>query len=215
MFCVNIQTIMKQQTFNRITWATVFFSLAVVTLTWSRSIDWDSGYISAYQWFPLFGLTAWITMAGHYYLGTMRIVYPELKKPKGYKTFTGYLVLGSLLLHPGILALEQNNNGQGPPLASFYNYVGDGLKLAVMLGTISLLIFLSFEVFERIKDKKIIKSKWTAISVSQSIAMTLIWVHALRLGSNLGEGWFQFLWFVAGLTLIPCFYIIHKEDFKA
>ncbi len=206
---------MKQQTFNKITWATVFLSLAIVTFAWSRGVDFGSGEISAYQWFPLFGLTAWITMAGHYYLGTMRIVYPELKKPKGYKSLTGYLVLGSLLLHPGILAFEQKSNGQGLPPTSFYNYVGDGLKLAVMLGTISLLIFLSFEVFERIKDKKIIKNNWTAISISQSLAMTLVWVHALRLGNDLGEGWFRFLWFVAGLALIPCFYIIHKEDFKA
>lgn len=206
---------MKQETYLKITWSTVLLSLAVVTFAWSRGIDWSSGQISAYQWFPLFGLIAWITMAGHYYLGTMRIVYPELKKPKGYKTFTGYLVLGSLLLHPGILAFEQYRNDQGNPPASFYNYVGEGLKIAVLLGTISLLIFLSFEVFERIKDKNIIKNHWTAISISQSIAMTLVWVHALRLGNDLGEGWFRLVWFISGLALIPCFYIIHREDFKS
>jgi hypothetical protein len=205
---------MNQQTFNKITWTTVFLSLAIVTFAWSRGFDWDSSSISSYQLFPLFGLIAWITMAGHYYLGTVRILNPGVKKPKGYKSLTGYLVLGSILLHPGLLAIEQKENGQGLPPTSFYNYVGDGLKLAVMLGSISLLIFLSFEVFERIKDKRIIKNNWKIVSISQSLAMTLVWVHALRLGGNLGEGWFQFFWFVAGLSLIPCFYIIHKEDFK-
>ena len=205
---------MKQQTYDKITWAVVFFSLMVVAFAWSRGVDLDSGNVTIYQLFPLFGLIAWITMAGHYYLGTMRILYPELKKPKGYKTATGYLVLGSLLLHPGLLAFEQSRNGQGLPPTSFYNYVGDGLKLAVMLGSISLIIFLSFEVFERIKTKKVIKNYWTAISISQSIAMTLVWVHALRLGGNLGEGWFQFLWIVAWLSLIRCFFIIQMEDFN-
>jgi len=206
---------MKQQTFNKIAWTTVFLSLATVFFAWSGGVDWNSGSITAYQWFPLFGLIAWITMAGHYYLGALRLIHPELKSPKGYKAFTAYLVLGSLLLHPGILALEQSNNGQGLPPTSFYNYVGDGLKLAVMLGSISLIIFLSFEIFDRIRDKKFIKKYLTAISISQSIAMTLIWVHALRLGGSLGEGWFQFVWIVAGLSLIPCFYIIHKEDFQS
>ena len=205
---------MNQRAFNKLTWVTVFLSLAIVVFSWSRGINWGTGSISAYQLFPLFGLTAWITMAGHYYLGTLRIINPNLKKPKGYKVITGYIVLGSLLLHPGILAYEQFDNGQGLPPTSFYNFVGDGLKLAVMLGSISLVIFLSFEVFERLKDRPRIKKQWTAVSISQSLAMTLIWVHGLRLGTNLGQGWFQFLWVIAGLALIPCFYIIHKADFS-
>ncbi len=205
---------MNQKAFNRLTWATVFLLIAIVVFSWSRGINWDSGTISAYQWFPLFGLVAWVTMAGHYYLGSLRVVYPELKKPKGYKKFTSFLVLACILLHPGILALEQSRNGQGLPPTSFYNFVGDGFKLAVILGSISLIIFLSFEVFERIKDRNIIRNNWTAISISQSVAMTLIWVHGITLGTNLGQGWFQFLWILAGLSLIPCFYIIHKEDFK-
>ena len=69
-------------------------------------------------------------------------------------------------------------------------------------------------IFVQSDLKKVIKNYWTAISISQSIAMTLVWVHALRLGGNLGEGWFQFLWIVAGFSLIPCFYVIHREDFK-
>lgn len=204
---------MTQKNFNSLSWLVVTGSIALVTIAWGNNVSWNITSLSAYQWFPLLGLIAWVTMAEHYYLGTIRILNPELKKPKYFKEITGAIVLASLILHPGILAYAQNKNGQGLPPNSFVNYVGEGLKLAVFLGTISLLIFLSFEFFDRMKNNAFIKKHWIWVSISQSIAMTLIWVHAMRLGGVTGEGWFKFVWIFYGFSLIPCFYIIHKLDF--
>jgi hypothetical protein len=148
----------------------------------------------------------------HYVNGAMLLKYPSLTKPKYYRSFTGYLVLGSLLLHPGLLAYAQFINDQGLPPKSFYDYVGSGLTLAVIFGSIALVIFLSFEIFNRLQDNKYVKKWWIYISLSQSLAMTLIFVHGLRLSSNFSSEWFLFIWWICGLILIPCFYIIHFHD---
>lgn len=204
---------MNQKTFNYLSWGLVATTLALVFYVWGSSISWKIGNATIYQWFPFFGLVAWTTMAGHYYLGALRLTFKNLKAPRFYRRGTGYLVLGSLIAHPALLAHAQSRNGLGQPPDSYYAYVGEGLKLAIMIGVISYAIFLSFEVFERLKKRKFIQKYWSVVSISQSLAMTLIWVHAIRLGSHLGGGWFQAVWIVFGLALIPCFYIIHKADF--
>ena len=204
---------MNQKTFNYVSWAAVIGSVLLATLAWGGGINWNIAGINGYQLFPLFGLIAWMTMANHYYLGSVRLLSSSLKRPKLFGKISEYIVLASFLLHPGILAYEQSNNGQGLPPESFYSYRGGGLKLAMILGTVSLLVFLSFEVFNRIKHNKIIAKYWWAISLSQSLAMILIWVHAWRLGSDLGGSWFQIVWLIYGFALIPSFYIIHRSDF--
>lgn len=205
---------MEQKTFTYLSWSAVISALALAVYVWGGSVHWNIGNLNAYQWFPLFGLIAWMIMAEHYYLGTIRLTFKNLEKPKWFKPITGYIVLASMLLHPGLLAYEQSKNNQGLPPDSYVNYVGEGLRIAVMLGVISLIIFLSFEVFERVRENKFVKKIWLLVSLSQSLAMTLIWVHALRLGSHLGDGWFQTVWIILGIALLPCFYIIHREDFR-
>ncbi len=210
---MNKDKLMNQKTFSIFSWSLFALSLAIVIASWGIGVSWQLESLSPYQWFPLFGLLAWIIMAGHYYTGVFRVLDHSLKKPKFYKNLTEYVVLGSLLLHPGILAIAQFNNGEGLPPQSFIDYVGEGLKLAVLLGSISLLLFLSFEVFNRMRKNRFVKKYWLAVSLSQSFAMTFIWVHGLRLGTNLGDGWFRILWIVLGFALLPCFYFIHKADF--
>lgn len=204
---------MTQQSFNKLTWGILLLSIILPMFVWGEFIGWSVGDITIYQWFPLFGLIAWMVMWTHYISGTIRVKNPELKKPKYYEPLTAYLVLVSLLLHPGLLAFALWSNDVGLPPNSFYDYVGDSLKLAVIFGSISLMIFLSFEIFNRTKTNKHIIKWWLAISISQSIAMTLIFVHGLRLGSIL-SGWFEIVWVVYGLLLIPCFYIIHRQDIE-
>ena len=138
---------------------------------------------------------------------------PGLKKPAGYSKITGWIVLASILLHPGILAYEQFRNGAGIPPKSFYDF-RPSLTIAVILGSISLLIFLSFEVFDRLQSNKSIKKYWWAVSISQSLAMIMIFIHALRLGTDVMSGWFMAVWIVYGIAILPAFYIIHKNDFK-
>lgn len=205
---------MKQKNYTYVSWA-LYASALIITFTQlGGALDWNLSNISGYKLFPFFGLLAWLVMAGHYYTGALRLKNDGLTKPKNYSKITNTTVLISLLAHPVILAIEQAKAGAGIPPQSFISYVGEGLKLAVMLGSLSLMLFLSYEVFSRIKDKPSVKKNWIFVSISQSLAMTLIWVHALRLGSTVGEGWIKILWIFMGLALLPCFYIIHNKEFK-
>lgn len=205
---------MTQKTFNYFSWGLVIVLSAAAVYVWGDSNSWTLSGLSLYKWFPLFGLIAWLLMATHYFTGAFRILTPSLKRAPGYKKITYYAVLASLLLHPGLLAYAQFNNGNGLPPVSFIDYVGESLKLAVALGSFSLVLFLSFEVFMRMKQKSIVQNYWWAVSISQSLAMTLIWIHALRLGSHITDGWFGVVWIMLGLALLPCFYLVHLSDFR-
>lgn len=205
---------MKQKTFDSLTWGLVVLSLILSLLVWGDGIAWQFGSINAYQWFPLFGLIAWLVMATHYFSGALRITHPYLKKPAYYSKVTSFIVLASLLLHPGILAYSQWRNGFGFPPNSFVEYVGESLLLASMLGSIALTLFLAFEIFDRLKEKAVIKKNWWLVSISQTVAMMLVFIHALRLGGDL-DGWFLAVWLSYGMLLLPCFYIIHSSELSS
>jgi hypothetical protein len=205
---------MTQKRFNVFAWSIFFLSVIIPVIVWGNNVSWQIRTITPYQWFPLFGLLAWMIMWTHYVNGAIKIKNTSLETPRYYGKSTAYIVLASLLLHPGILAYAQWKNDVGLPPISFYDYVGENLLLAVMLGSVSLTIFLSFEIFDRMKNNPGIKKWWLAISISQSIAMTLIFVHGLRLGSTISSGWFLYIWMLYGIILVPCFYIIHTVDFQ-
>jgi hypothetical protein len=201
-----------QKRFILFTWIILVISILLPVMVWGTGINWRIATISPYQWFPLFGLLAWMIMWTHYVVGAIRTKWPDLNKPKHYSVVTSYIVLAALLLHPGILAYAQFQNDAGLPPVSFVDYVGEGLLLAIILGSVALTIFLSFEVFNRLKNRSFIKKWWLAISFTQSIAMLLIFVHALKLGTHLTSGWFLLVWLIYGAILLPCFYIIHTAE---
>lgn len=204
---------MDQKTYTNFSWITLIAVMTVGITAWSQTISWDFGSLTAYQWFPLLGILAWMIMWTHYITAVPRVMNPELKKSRSYYKVSSYIVLACLLLHPGILALVQFQNDQGVPPNSFVEYVGESMRLAVFLDTIGLTIFLSYEYFERVQSKAWAKRWWWLVSISQSLAMTVIFVHGLRLGTTLGDGWFRLVWFIMGAALIPCFYLFHKADF--
>lgn len=203
---------MKQSRFNYLMWTLVTLAIILPVIVWGEPKGWNFDSLTLYQWFPLFGIVAWTLMVTHYIAGAIRLKNPRLEKPRYYSGITASVVLGCLLLHPGLLAYAQWKNDKGLPPASYYTYAGPALKLAVVLGLIALLIFLSFEFFKRAKHWPVIKSYWWLISLTQSLAMTLIFVHGLRLGSQLESGWFVVLWYICGLALLSCFYIIHSSE---
>lgn len=203
---------MNQKTFNKLSWGLLSITLGLAIISWGIPINWKIFSITGYAWFPLLGLIAWITMWNHYVIGAVRIFQGKLDKPKYYSSTTETLVLISLILHPGILAVKLQQAGLGFPPDSYYKYVGPTLKITIASAIIALLIFLSFEIFNRLKNNKKIKKYWLLISLSQSLAIVLIFVHALRLGTHLGPGWFLNIWLIMGVSLLPCFYIIHKHE---
>jgi hypothetical protein len=206
---------MTQKTFNYFAWGIFAISVALPTIVWGNNMNWDFSTLSLYGFFPLLGLLAWMIMWTHYVNGAVRIKNPELQKPKYYSKITAYIVLAAILLHPGLLALGQFQNDQGLPPASLYSYLGDAATVAVLFGTISWIIFLSFEYFDRNRDKAWVRKAGLWISLSQSIAMILIFVHAIRIGGSLNTDWFYAVWIAYGVLLLPCFYFIHEADLIA
>ncbi len=193
--------------------------LLVVTLlpllVWASNLGWRLKSVTTLTLFPFLGLWAWSIMWTHYAYGSLRIVYPELQKNKIYSKITGYLVLGLILLHPGIVALSQWKFQHKLPPGSYYGYVDSSMKLFIVFGAIALLTLLSFDVFERLKHKAIVQRNWHWVSFSQMLAMLLIFVHSLELGQTFSSSWFEFYWVALGALLIPCFGLIGRLDWQS
>lgn len=180
------------------------------------------GWLELYQWqpvfnvrsiFPLLGLWAWSVMWTHYVLGALRIRYPEkLTKDTVYGRVSAWLVLILLLLHPGLLGYNQYQQLGLIGIDGFYAYVGVSSEVFITYGSIALLMFLGFEIFMRIKRYTHIDKYWGLVSVSQMIAMSLIFVHGLGVGHILQIPWLRGYWVLLGLLLIPAFYIVGKDD---
>jgi hypothetical protein len=115
-----------------------------------------------------------------------------------YYQITGYIVLISLLLHPGLLAYQRYRDGYGLPEKSLTSYVQNNLKWVVLLGTVSFLVFLSFELQRYFKTKM----WWKYVIRLNEFAMIAILYHALRLGTNLKGGWYIYIWYFYGVILL-------------
>lgn len=138
-------------------------------------------------------------MWAHYMVATAR-KYAGLSAEVTKKYFdqTSFIVLLAICLHPGILIVQLWRDGMGLPPNSYLNYVGPALQWAVGIGSVSLLIFIIYE-FRRKFNKK---SWWKFVQYASDVAMIGIFVHALRLGSNIQSGWFQYVWYFYGITLV-------------
>lgn len=164
--------------------------------------------------FPLLGILAWVSMWTHYMSGALQLFGYKQLGHRAYSSFTSGLVLLLILAHPTILALNQWIYTDRLPPGSFYSYVESSLAFFVFLGSLSLLVFLSYEYFNRAKEKAWVKKRWFIISMTQMFAMTAIWVHALFLGSTIGElDWFKFIWVILGASLVVAFGLLGREDY--
>lgn len=192
-------------------WALGATSLLIPYIAWSSA----GGVLSSqYSSFPLLGLWAWSLMWTHYMYGTLSLVSGRFARSKLYKKTSAYLALACILLHPGLLIYRlYDDTGVRPP-DSYITYAGEANKLFVMFGTVALVCFLSYEVFKRLRRHSAIKRVWIWVSLSQALAMTLIFVHGLKLGSHLYGGWFQAYWVLLGCLLIPCFAVILRYDWR-
>lgn len=197
-----------------IPWLLFVIVTIVPFLAWSYTRSWNYESLTLITIFPLLGLWAWGIMWTHYAYGGLRLVFPSLQKNKTYSKLSGALVLALILLHPVLLAASQWQNTKSLPPGSIYSYVLPEHKIYILLGTIGLILFLSFEIFERIKNNPYIKKHWKWISLSQMLAMVLIFFHALSIGSAYYIGWFEFYWVVLGALLIPCFGLIGRADWQ-
>lgn len=164
---------------------------------WGNSLEWHLSNLSTYQIFPVLGLLAFSIMWSHYMAGFMRRTFLRQVDLRGYFNWTGYVVLVAIVLHPGLLAYQRFRDGFGLPPASELNYVMPSLSWVVLLGMVSLLIFLAFELKRWFANR----SWWKYVVLAGDAAMLAIFYHGLRLGTQLHISWFRAVWWLYGITL--------------
>ncbi len=178
---------------------TIAVAVAAI-LTWGQARSWQLGGLSIYQIFPVFGILAFSLMWAQYVASSLQTFFKAKHSPlKTYFEVTSILVLIAIMLHPGLLAWQLWHDGFGLPPGSYLShYVVPSLAWAALLGTVSLLVFLAYELRRVFR-----KHKWWRFMIYLSdAAMIAIFFHALALGSQLQLGWFRDLWFFYGITLV-------------
>lgn len=174
-------------------------ALVVVSslLVWFMAREPGDNALTIYDVFPLFGLLAFGLMWTHFVMGAIRR-YANVKPPKNniYGTASFGIVLGLLILHPGLLWLGLYNDGYGLPPASHVKAYEDQI-LFVGLGTLGLTIFLAYELRRWFGKKK----WWKFVEYAQIVGMAAIFVHAIDLGNELQVNWYMALWWFFGISL--------------
>lgn len=176
-------------------------SISVLLISFFVWKEANNGEISTnpYRLFPLLGVIAYGLMWVHYIIGAIRRYFDVSKESlKRYFEATSVLVLTAILLHPGLLIIKLWQDGQGLPPNSYIEYVAPTAQWAVALGSVSLLIFLSFELRHKFGGA----SWWHWLEKAQAAAMIAIFIHGLRLGGVLRIGWFRSVWYFYGVSFL-------------
>lgn len=175
---------------------------AVVSLlaiyVWGQSFAWNRHVVNAYLFFPILGLLAYSILWSQYMVGFLQHNALKAQNLGVYFRNTGYLVLLLIVLHPGILIYARFRDGYGLPPGSYESYVAPGMGWITLLGTVSLLAFLAFELRRFYGQKK----WWKYVLAAGDAAMLAIFYHGFRLGTQLRSGWFRYLWLFYGTTLL-------------
>lgn len=167
------------------------------------------GALSIYDVFPLLGLLAFSLMWTHYIAGALRRYFGQDKKVlKPYMVVTSVAVLALILLHPALLWYQLWRDGLGLPPQSYLTAYPEPQHIALLLGSMSLVIFLCFEL------KKFFGKKqwWKYIEYLQIVAMFAIFYHGLTLGREFTHVWYRLVWFVYGVTLVVAITYNYQRD---
>ena len=188
-------------------WGTSLAAALVAIAVWGERINWHVPNLSVYQLFPLFGLLAYGLMWSHFITSAIRKYYGLGKSVTArYFKITSSIVLVAICLHPGLLSWQLSRDGFGfPPQSYLRHYVAPGLQWVGLLGTVSLFVFLAYELHRWFNDRP----WWRFFGYASELAMLGIFYHAFRLGADLQTGWFRSIWLYYGLTLLISLAYIH------
>lgn len=179
-------------------WSLTALATALAIIVWGQDFNWHLS-LDAYLIFPVLGLAAYSIMWSHYMASAARqLLHIDKKVLKRYYDWTSFAVLALLCLHPGLLIFQRFVDGYGLPPGSYETYVAPGLGWITLLGTASLLAFLAYE-FHRIYGER---SWWHFIAEAGDLAMLAIFYHGLELGLQLQHGWYRYVWWFYGITLV-------------
>jgi hypothetical protein len=186
------------------------FTCALAFVAWGQDNSWQLVGISTYQLFPIFGLLAFSIMWSQYVMEGIKNYLGQPQALDRYFNATGWLVLVAILLHPGLLIAQRFHDGYGLPPGSYESYVAPMQRWIVILGSLSLLMFLAFELKHFYRDKP----WWKYVLFLNDIAILAIFYHGLRLGTDIGHHWFQIVWYLYGFVLVPVFIYRYWRKFK-
>jgi len=173
--------------------------IAVAVFAWGSSWQWHLGSLTTYQVFPIFGLVAFSTMWSQYMVATaIQYLGISSKALHNYFRITGFIVLAAIMLHPGMLVWQLWRDGLGLPPHSYLHYVAPSLRWVALLGTVSFLIFIAYELRYKYGNR----SWWRFMEYLVDLAILAIFYHALRLGTQTKINWIRTVWYFYGTTLI-------------
>lgn len=188
----------KARIFQTSAWSLSILVTVLSVAAWGQDFNWKLSF-DAYLVFPVLGLTAYGIMWSHYIAGTARELLGFDKKVLGqYYRLTSFVVLVLICLHPGLLIYQRFRDGYGLPPHSYETYVAPGLGWITLLGTVSLLVFLAYELHRKFGERK----WWHFVTEAGDAAMLAIFYHGLKLGLQLQHGWFRYVWWLYGITLV-------------
>lgn len=187
-------------------WLLGLIVVLLAVAAWLQGLSGRLENLSIYQIFPLLGLIAFSLMWTHYFIGAVRqLLNVDKKALKQYFEVTSFIVLIAIVLHPVLLEYQLARDGFGlPPGSVLENYVAPAARWAAVIGMISWLIFLAYELRRKFGQKK----WWKLVGYSQLIAMAAIFVHALKLGSHL-QDWYLVIWWFFGISLMAS--VVYSE----
>ncbi len=191
-------------------WSLSTAALVIAIVGWGQGVRWHFSNVSSYKLFPLFGLSAFGLMWSHYIVSAIRqYIGVDKKELQTYIDVTGWAVLVAIIVHPGLLEWQLWRDGFGlPPGSVLQNYVARGLRWAALLGMISFLIFLTYELRRWFSSR----GGWRTIEIASDCAMIAILIHSLTLGTQLQHGWLRIVWFGYGTTLFVAMgYIYYRR----
>lgn len=174
-------------------WALSSVAALVAVITWLDSLLVPFSNLTTYDIFPLFGLLAFSLMWSHYVVGAFKTYYGvDQAKLAAFFRITAYVVLGAILLHPGMLTWQFMRDGGGLPV----NYVAPHLRVYVVIAELAWLMFLAYEFHRKFGTR----TWWHYIERLSDVGMVLILIHAYKVGYALQVGWFKYVWYFYAAT---------------
>ncbi len=189
---------MEERYVQAFAWSLSFAVAVIAVVAWGQGISWHFAGLSSYQFFPLFGLLAFSLMWSHYIASVVRqLARIDREALHTYFEVTSFAVLVAILIHPGLLAWQLWRDGIGLPPGSELMYVAPKMRIYILMAMTAWLIFLAYEL------RRVFKTRpwWKYMQYLSDIAMILIFLHSIHLGTQLQTGWLRPVWYFYGLTL--------------
>lgn len=189
----------KERNLRVVVWLLGLGGIVAAIVVWAQ-VRLDGKALDTYDIFPLLGLIAFSLMWTHFVSGAIRRKFGlPMSTLRTYFKLTSWIVLVLILLHPLLFIIQLGLDGLGlPPFSYLGLYPALASQIALLLGTLSLVAFLAFELHRKFRGA----SWWKYVEYLNILAMLAIFYHGFTLGGELSVGWFQIVWLVYLVTFI-------------